>query len=216
MKSLGVQDVVGVDLSAHQIGAALAAAEGDPGPCPEFIVQDAGCLAGVDALAGRFDLVNASWLYDTAPDHIALHAMARSSFSCLRPGGIHVGIDLNFGLLASSETEREEFGVALMVGHPPGTAPSDGETFRAEIAVGNPRRVNGLRTLRTDVVYYGETSYREAFEAAGFEAVSFTAPSNWRGAVSVLSADDARMWNRYVAANPEMMSFVGRRPDSVP
>lgn len=199
LASHGFSDVVGTDISPSQIETARRTV----GSSVRFEVADARTTHTFPGFRGRFDVVNASWLYDTATDFADALAMARSAHACLRPGGWHQGIELNPGIRASNPFELVEFGIALMPDLPPGSRPRDGEGICADLLV----EAESGRTLRTHVTYFNENSLRRILVKAGFRNVVFHPPAVWPLAAGT-PTDTVRKFARYIATNPEMISFI--------
>lgn len=200
---MGYREVVGVDLSASQIRACQSASEWLPHNL-SFVECDVRRLRERDEFAGRFDVVNASWLYDTASDPAELLEMAMSVRHCLKPGGIHKGLEVNFDVKASDSSELRDYGVRLMPDKPAGYRPTNGERIRAYLsALPAPGSLN--EHMVTDVTYFDEATYRSIFAEAGFRDVQFEHPSAWD--VIAPGLDVVRL-RKYVATNPEMIAFT--------
>lgn len=195
----GYRDVVGVDLSPSQIETCRALGEG---PGLSFLVGDARDLR---ELRGRFDVVNASWLYDTAVNQGEAARMAREVRSCLKPGGRHQGMEINFQIRASGADELDTFGIALMPDQPPGTRPEHGQLIRADIDAGlGPE---GRDVITTFVTFFDEPGLTIALQQGGFRSVRYILPDLWDLSQLSLSGNDRSRFERYVALNPEMIAF---------
>lgn len=116
LKRHGAARVVGVDVSPKMVELARQEEAREPLGI-EYVVQDALSLA----LAERFDLVTATYLFNYARTPEELAAMARSVSSVLEPGGRLVGVNDNvlqpvaeygasklYGFIRSVDAERRE------------------------------------------------------------------------------------------------------------
>jgi SAM-dependent methyltransferase len=195
----GYRWVVGTDLSASQVDAARRMFAGGP----RFEVSDARSTHELPGFHGAFDVVNASWLYDTANDPNDAIVMARSARACLRPGGRHQGIEVNPGIKASAPFELEAFGIALLPDAPPGSRPRDGQRIAATIKTGGD--IDDI--LTTHVTYFDEASLHHILGEAGFCEIAFQPPQTWILREQT-AAEDRSKFERYVGSNPEMISFT--------
>ncbi len=199
LHSRGFRNVAGTDISASQIEAARHMFRRGP----EFEVIDARCTHEVPGFAGRFDVVNASWLYDTATDACDALMMARSAHACLRRGGRHQGLEVNPAVKASEPFELNTFGIALMSDLVPGSKPSNGQRICADILVSG----DSGRTLTTYVTYFDEDCLRNILKEAGFHDIDFQQPDAWELPPNETPELRAK-FELYVRTNPEMVSFT--------
>lgn len=203
---MGYLEVVGVDVSASQIRACRSIASTLPANL-SFIQKDAKLLHECADLASRFDVVNANWLYDTAANEDELLKMAQAVRHCLKPGGVHKGMEVNFDIKASGPTELEDYGVSLMPDKPVGYRPKNCETIRAYLYAGTETELRGERFMITDVTYFTEAAYRSAFLNAGFQDVRFHPPQEWKLGDRWRQLDLPK-FRTYIAVNPEMIAFT--------
>jgi toxoflavin synthase len=195
----GFRNVVGTDISASQIQVARRIfSQG-----PQFEVADARRTHETAGFLGRFDVVNASWLYDTATDAADALVMARSAHACLKPGGRHQGLEVNPAVKASEPFELSNFGIALLSDLVPGSKPNNGQRICADILVVG----NSGRTLTTYVTYFDEDCLRSILKEAGFRDITFQQPDAWELAPNETPEIRAK-FELYVQTNPEMVSFT--------
>lgn len=195
----GYRAVVGTDVSVSQVEAARRMF----GDGPRFEISDARNTHELTGFHGAFDVVNASWLYDTANDLDDAIVMARSAHACLRPAGRHQGLEVNPGIKASAPFELEAFGIALLPDASPGSAPRNGQRISANIKTGN----GASDILTTHVTYFDEMSLRHILSEAGFREIVFQQPRTWK-LQEKMTAGDRSKFKRYVGLNPEMISFT--------
>jgi len=197
LAGMGYREVIGVDVSTSQIQVCLSIAPAMPGNLSFFNI-DARRLQTCAKFAGRFDIVNANWLYDTASDESELLEMAIGIRHCLKPGGVHNGMEVNFDIKASGPMEFEEYGVSLMPNKTMGYRPRNGESVRAHLHAGKKTESYGSnRFMVTDVTYFDEAAYRRAFLKAGFRNVQFRPPQNWDLGERWLKECDIGRFQRY-------------------
>jgi SAM-dependent methyltransferase len=205
---MGYRDVVGVDVSASQIGICHSTELAMPSNLSYFRM-DARRLQASANFGGRFDIVNASWLYDTASDESELLEMASGIRHCMKPGGVHCGMEVNFDIKASGPREFEEYGVSLLPNKAAGYRPRNGETVRAHLYAGNETASrSGNRFMVTDVTFFDEAAYRRVFLKAGFRDVRFHPPQNWKLGERWSMEFEIGRFQKYVATNPEMIAFT--------
>jgi len=195
----GFSMVVGTDVSCSQVELARSI----HGSKARFEVADARATHMLPSFREAFDVVNASWLYDTACDVEDAIAMARSARACLRPGGRHQGLEVNPAIKASEPFELEAFGLALIPDKLPGYTPNDGERISATLKTGPSP--NDL--LTTHVTYFDESTLRRIFVEAGFREIAFQEPATWQLHPNT-DAETRAQFDRYIATNPEMISFT--------
>jgi SAM-dependent methyltransferase len=207
---LGYRDIVGVDSSRSQVEACLANSAHFSDRL-SFIRCEAARLGSIERFRGRFNVVNASWLYDTARDEGELFEMAWALRQCLKPGGLHMGVDINFDIHASGDSELDAFGISLMDDRPPGCRPRNGEMIAARIAArkgGDLTSHEADSIITTRVTFFDEDTYRTAFAAAGFSDIRFTRPDRWCLGHYWHHCSDKEKFERYIATNPEMIGFA--------
>jgi len=207
---LGYRNIVGTDLSQSQIAACISLSKGVEGI--QFAALDARKLSNVPEFCRRFDVVNASWLYDSMLNENELQMAVNSVRYCLKSGGIHTGITINFDIRPSYPAEWKDFGISLLFDKPENYKPSDGEILQTKLdASGSrnsigPDRKHGL--LKITSCYYSEATYRRVFAKAGFKHVIFFPARSWQLPISDLSEDEHAKIRRYVKTNPEMIGFL--------
>jgi SAM-dependent methyltransferase len=196
---LGYREITGVDLSPSQIRACAAYSQSETRV--RFLEGDAGQLASMNQFVRRFDVVNASWLYDTARDENEALQMARNIHCCLKPGGRHQGLEINFGIHASHSSELECFGISLMSDRPAGTRPTNGERIKGDIAI------NTTQVMTTHVTYFDETMFTSLLRDAGFKNVMLYPPDTWHFGANWAASYQGKKFKHYIVTNPEMIAF---------
>ena len=153
--------------------------------------------------AGRFDVVNASWLYDTARDEEEALRMARNIHRCLKNGGRHQGLEINFGIHASHPSELELFGISLMPDRPAGTRPTNGGRIRGDIAM------DTTEVMTIHVTYFDKATFTSLLRDAGFKNIRFYPPDTWDLGTNWAASPQGKKFKRYVTTNLDFSNTSG-------
>jgi SAM-dependent methyltransferase len=216
---LGYSQVFGSDISESQIETCVKH-ESETPLGVRYYKADVRHLFENPEFEDKFDVVNASWLYDLAVDENDLLKMMKCVNWCLRSGGFHSGIDLNFAIRGSSPLEWTKYGISLMDDKIPGYRPRDGEMITGKVAMRADDEVytdvNESRSekyakrpgVELAVIYYTEETYRRNFAKSNFTDLRFYPPTDWTGKVSSLLEGERQLFHEYSTCNPEMIGFT--------
>jgi SAM-dependent methyltransferase len=165
-------DIVGIDISENMVKSAIEIQnpEGQGGTETErnlkFIQGD--CF-NLHKEIGKFDLVNACWLFNYAENEEILRKAIVNVKNVMKEDGVFIGIIPNSKIKPDSWKISEPFGSGMI--------PKNREYNRENLKNGEPIlfvlfEPNNFKepfSFEVETYYYDEFTYKRAFEMAGFE-----------------------------------------------
>lgn len=203
---LGATQTVGVDISPDQV----AFSETNT-PQSQIILADVRHFTSQSYAThhGKYDVVNASFLYDAADSEADLRSMVEAVASCVRQGGVHTALCVNPDIRRSTDYEWREFGIALLEEWECDRRPKDGEEVVGRFAM------SGFTTPNFDAnngtILRGRCFHRSTYcrllRSVGFSKVDFFHPADWPLNLLHRSKKFHEKFSRYARENPEMIAL---------
>eukprot|EP01084_Bolivina_argentea_P133202 235054_1 len=172
VKQLGFGKVVGIDISPSQIEGALLLNENKNNI--DYKVVDCLKLKNdeyTNEYHNKFDIVNASWLFDYAENKNELKLQIEAIFACLNNGGIYSGMFINENAKCSQPSEWQEFETFFCgkyINKEPGDFIEEGEKINWRI---------GDLSLNVYIWHYNTT--KKLLQHAGFVDIEFCEAPQW-------------------------------------
>jgi SAM-dependent methyltransferase len=200
----GLREVVGLDVSDEQIEICRNSVSG-----AEFIVGDCRDIGrnNLQALAHRFQFVNASWIFDSATSVDDLHTLARGIAASVASPGVHTGICLSPYIRPSLSHEWDSYGIALMEGLEPSEQPVDGRIVFGRLALEDTSAPHSQVGTLLAARYFKHSTYDSALRSAGFKDIEYFRAEDWLSSLSARPNRDYSNFRKYSAENPEMMAY---------
>jgi len=185
MKKLGVETILGVDLSARMIELAQEAESKEPLGC-SYVVQDALFLS----LEERFDTVVGMYLLNYAQSEDELQRFCQVVYNHLKPSGRFVGFNDN------PHNERRHYGNYRTYGF---VKESTEERLEGDFVRYRMFNLDGTEFSFNNFYFHPHT-YERAFAKAGFREF------RWEGPFLAPSQAASDYWREFMA-HPPLIGF---------
>ena len=158
---------------------------------------------------GKYDVVNASFLYDAADSEADLRCMLEAVALCVRNGGVHTALCVNPDIRRSKDSEWREFGIAMLEEWESDRCPRDGEEVVGRFAMSGNTTPN-LDPDRGTILRgrcFHRSTYCRLLRSVGFSKIDFFHPAAWPLNLLHRSKKFHEKFSRYAHENPEMIAL---------
>ena len=196
------QQILGIDISKEQIDAAKSYSVDI-----DYMTLDAKELITYTDLHNKFDIINASWLYNEgAKNKDELLFLMKGIYKCLKLGGIHTGITINPDVMSDSQQSLEKYGIQPFypnkeVGY---KGSVDGEPTNVKLMVNNEI------SIEIENSWYSFETYYNSFKEIQFEDVKLIHALEWdiNDDVNTMNEKEKTLFIDYANYNPQPILFT--------
>lgn len=207
-------DIVGIDISDDMIGYAKTEYNDliKDSSNVKFETMDVCDLIKHEEYHNKFDVINASFLYNYARNTDELTSMMSSVYSCLKPnGGLHTGITLNPQVINDNNDSLNKYGIQVYFDNSRELdyKPSiDGEIMYANLMMNSQDK----EATPLIVHWYSKNGLINCFKNAKFDEknIQLIHPKNWtieNDNDCTLNEKEKKLFKQYANGNPEMILF---------